>query len=205
VLNKETDLSVVATVSDPTAATAAVTRLHPRVAVIDADLDGRNGLAACAAVKSSANGTRVLLTGESENPDLLLEGVAIAVDGYATRAEPLVDLVEATRIVAGGQARIPPRMLGVLLHQLIDRRRHEDAALQRLSRLTWREKEVLGLLTEGLSREDIAGRLTISPETSRTHVQRVLTKLEVHSQLEAAALAVNCGFADRFARDGVRP
>lgn len=204
-LNSETDLSVVATVDDGATAAVAAARLHPRVVVVDSSLDGYNGLRTCTAVKANGNGARVLLTGDFENPDVLLESVEVAVDGYATRTEALADLVEATRTVASGQARIPPRMLGVLLHQLIDRRRQEHAALERLSRLSRREKEVLALLTEGLSRDDIAARLTISPETARTHVQRILTKLEVHSQLEAAAFAANCDFTGRFRRNGVDP
>jgi two-component system nitrate/nitrite response regulator NarL len=94
---------------------------------------------------------------------------------------------------------IPRRMLGALLGRLIKRRREQDEALRLMSKLTPREREILGLLSKGSDNHMIARELVISPETARTHIQKVLTKLGVHSRLEAAAFVVKNGILDELA------
>jgi two-component system nitrate/nitrite response regulator NarL len=89
-------------------------------------------------------------------------------------------------------------MLGPLLKRLIVRRREQDEALRRMSRLTRREREVLALLAEGADNDGIAQALVISPQTARTHIQNVLSKLGVHSRLEAAAFVVQNGILDEL-------
>jgi DNA-binding NarL/FixJ family response regulator len=86
---------------------------------------------------------------------------------------------------------VPPRLLAPLLKGLILRRREEDDVARRAARLTRREKEVFALLVDGHDHEKIAEALVISRATARTHVQNVLRKLEVHSRLEATALAIH--------------
>ena len=87
-------------------------------------------------------------------------------------------------------------MLGTLLRTLIERRRAHAAAVELHDRLSDREKQVLTLVAEGLDKDAIARELVISPHTARTHIQNVLTKLEVHSRLEAAALVAELAAAD---------
>jgi DNA-binding NarL/FixJ family response regulator len=108
--------------------------------------------------------------------------------GFVTRAGPLGDLITAIRSVHRGEAMVPPMMLGPLLAALIRRRREQAVVLQRISMLTRREREVLVLVCRGADSRTIAEALVISPETARTHVQNVLSKLGVHSRIEAAAL-----------------
>jgi two-component system, NarL family, nitrate/nitrite response regulator NarL len=83
------------------------------------------------------------------------------------------------------------------LDRLVRRHEEQDQALQRISKLTPRERQVLGLLAEGGDNDAIAQALIISPQTARTHVQNVLGKLGVHSRLEAAALARRHGVVKR--------
>ena len=87
-------------------------------------------------------------------------------------------------------------MLGGLLGNLIERRRRDAGATARFERLTRREREILALIARGEDRDEIADRLVISPQTARTHIQNVLTKLEVHSRIDAARFAHDHGFAD---------
>ena len=89
-------------------------------------------------------------------------------------------------------------MLGELLHTLIRRRREDDAALARFNRLSRREQEVLGLMVDGLDHQQIAAELIMSPHTARTHIQKVLEKLGVHSRLEAARFALDNNLLERF-------
>jgi DNA-binding NarL/FixJ family response regulator len=97
----------------------------------------------------------------------------------------VAELVEAIRSVSRAEISIPSRMLTGLVRQLLTRRRERNDALSRFSRLTRREREVLGCLTDGADNEAIARSLVISPETVRTHIQNILAKLGVHSRLEA--------------------
>jgi DNA-binding CsgD family transcriptional regulator len=81
-------------------------------------------------------------------------------------------------------------MLGDLLSQLVQSKERQNEVLRRISRLTRREREVLALLVEGADNDLVAQRLVISPETARTHIQNILSKLDVHSRLEALALVL---------------
>lgn len=197
------DFEVLGVVDDAAAAETTCLRLRPAVAVIDSAGGGRAAIRTCRAIKARAPRTRVLLTSEAEDPDLLVTGVQAGIDGFATREDTLADLVGAIRTVAGGEARIPPRMLGVLLRSLIERRREEEEAMERLALLTDREREVASLLVAGMNRDAIARELVISPETARTHVQRVISKLGVHSQLEAAAMLADHFDGGRFSQTGL--
>lgn len=154
----------------------------------------------CSELKASNLKTRVLVLGTSDRPDELVAAVEAGADGYVSSESALTDVVSAIRRLAIGEAWIPPSMLGALLGNLIRRRRTENAAAEKLGRLSRRERDVLAALTEGLEAQAIADRLFVSPHTVRTHVQRVLQKLEVHSRLEAVALMLD---SDQF--DGKDP
>jgi DNA-binding NarL/FixJ family response regulator len=84
--------------------------------------------------------------------------------------------------------RLPPSLVGPVLEELMQTQARAAEAQQTLSRLTARERDVLRLLAQGLGRAEIAQQLTLSPHTVRTHVQHLLAKLSLHSQLEASAL-----------------
>ena len=97
----------------------------------------------------------------------------------------------AVTTVFEGHAYIPPPLLGGLLHELVQSNRaQQPVADARFDRLSKREREVLDLLAAGKDQVGIARTLVISPQTARTHIQNVLGKLEVHSRLEAVALAL---------------
>jgi DNA-binding NarL/FixJ family response regulator len=129
----------------------------------------------------------------------LIAGLESAATGFLTKDSPLAELIEAARLVHEGETLVPRRMLGTLLSQLIRRKREQDDAVRRLNRLTRRDREILGLLAGGADNHFIARELVISPETARTHIQKVLTKLGVHSRLEAAAFALQNGLMDDLA------
>jgi DNA-binding NarL/FixJ family response regulator len=100
------------------------------------------------------------------------------------------EIVAGCHALLRGEAFVPPRLLAPLLKGLIVRRREDDGVSQRVDRLSRREKEVFELLVSGHDQRGIANELVISPATARTHLQNVLRKLEVHSRLEATALAL---------------
>jgi two-component system, NarL family, nitrate/nitrite response regulator NarL len=110
----------------------------------------------------------------------------------------MTQLIEAVRAVGRGETMIPSRMLGSLISSLVRRRRGRDRAGRIAGSLTRREREVLFLLADGADNDGIAQALVISPQTVRTHIQNVLSKLGVHSRLEAASFVIRNDLRDEL-------
>ena len=174
----------------------ALNGCRPDVVLVSTNVDGFSSLSG----RTDGPRGRSKLVGVGERPDqwTLQSVIEAGMDGYVTKDMELGSLVAAVQQVMRGEAFVPPGMLGTLLRNLIDTSRAADQALQRFMRLTRREKEVLELLVEGCSHEALADILGISPQTARTHVQNVISKLGVHSRLEAVALAVDHRLVQRL-------
>jgi DNA-binding NarL/FixJ family response regulator len=112
---------------------------------------------------------------------LLSEALDVGARGFVLKEAPLADLVRAVERVAAGEAYVDPVLAGVLV---------SSHAADQLPSLTQREREVLRLLADGLSNEEIGRRLFISPETVRTHVRKAMAKLEADTRTQAVAIAL---------------
>ena len=185
------DLSVSGTVDK-------VAARSPDVALVCADHPHWDGIKTCAEIKRLATPTRVIVIGLEADHATLISAVKAGADGYVTVADSVDDLVDAMLQVCRGESRIPPLMLGSLLRGLIELRREDDAALERFTGLGNREREVLVELAAGLDNHAIAAKLHLSPHTVRTHTQNILTKLGVHSRLEAARFVFEHDLFSRF-------
>jgi DNA-binding NarL/FixJ family response regulator len=119
----------------------------------------------------------------------LLAAVDAGCRGFLPIDAGLDDIRSAVMTISSGGAVIPPSMLGSLLRHLVQRRRVSREFEESLSSLTPRERDVYQLAARGLGREEIGTALFISPDTVRTHLQRIYAKLGVHSQVELAALS----------------
>jgi DNA-binding NarL/FixJ family response regulator len=203
VLQSEPDLDVVAETRDGLQAVAEVERTLADVALLDADLPNCDGVRTTALIRERVPGCRVLVMDREEDQATLMGALHAGASGYLTESS-MSELIDAARAIHRGETLIPQNMLGPLLAGLINHRKEQDEALRRVSRLTRREKEVLALLAEGANNGGIAQALVISPQTARTHIQNVLTKLGVHSRLEAAMLVSQNGLLKEFVGvDGV--
>lgn len=194
-LNERPGCRVVAEAGDVSTMLSATATHRPDVLLTAVDLPGPLTLLdVLGAVAERSPTTAVLVVVGRDQAGLLdaLEGGAL---GCVSRHGSVDDVHAAISTVLCGNAYVPPPLLTGLLRNLIDRRREQAAAEERYRRLSRREREVLALLGEGLGHTDIAGRLVISPQTARTHVQNVLSKLGVHSRIEAANFALHHGFS----------
>ena len=198
VLEAEPDLDVVAEARDGHQAVAEAERSQPDVVLLDAALPNCDGIRAAGLIRERVPASRVLILCEEEDDRVLVDALEAGANGFLSKGSPLSELIEAARSLFRGEILIPPRMMGSLLARLIRRRREQDEAHVRLSRLTRREQEVLRLLARGADNDGIAQALVISPQTARTHVQNVLGKLGVHSRLEAAAFVTRSGLLDEL-------
>jgi two-component system nitrate/nitrite response regulator NarL len=187
IFDAEPDLVVVAEAESGFQAVEEAGREEPDVAVLDAGLESCDAIQVVGLLHERVPGCRLLILADGEDQGTLAAAVEAGASGFHTKRAPLVDLLEATRALSRGETVIPPRMLGGLLSRLISHRHELDVAQERLARLTRRERQVLALLAEGADNDAIARTLVISPQTARTHIQNILSKLEVHSRLEATA------------------
>lgn len=193
VLDGEDDVEVVAQAADGVQAVTQADRTRPDVAVLSATLPNGDGMMAADAIVKRFPDCRVMLLSDEESLDVLIDAVQRGVCGYLSKRAPLPELLEATRAVCRGQMVVPDTMLGPLVQALVDRRRRWDESHRRLARLTPREREVLALVAEGGDNDSIAQALVISSETARTHIHNLLSKLGLHSRLEAASFVLQNG------------
>lgn len=192
------DLDVVASVDSVDRALLQADRTRPDVVVIATTFGERLDQVCNGIRRLQVPRPRILVVDGRGSQDTLLAAIEAGADGYAIGAAGLLGLRDAVLALARGECVVPPHMLGPLLRRLIDRRREAAHAAAKLDRLTQREREVLRLLVDGLDQMAVAEELVVSPETVRTHIQRILRKLDVHSRLEAVALVGRTGSADRL-------
>jgi DNA-binding NarL/FixJ family response regulator len=149
VLEAEPDLHVVGDVSDGIQAAIEARRSKPDCVLLDSGLSSRDGVSATRRIKEDVPECRVLVLAGEEDQEALIEALEAGASGYLTKESPLEELIDAVRAVYRGETLVPPRMLGGLVSGLIRRREDQEEALRRMSRLTRREREVLGLLARG--------------------------------------------------------
>jgi len=198
VLEGTDDIVVVAEAADGMQAVAEAERTRPDVALLDADLPNRDSTHTTLLIRERTPGCRVLVLGDRVDEATLARAIEFGANGFITKGSPIMELLDAVHAVHQGDTLVPPKMLGSLLQRLIHRRREQDDAIRQLSRLTRRERQVLGLLAGGADNDRIAQALVISPETARTHVQHVLSKLGMHSRLAVAAFVVSNGLVEEL-------
>jgi DNA-binding NarL/FixJ family response regulator len=195
-VERDGEFVVVAEARDGLEAAAEAEQTSPRIAVLNADLPRSDGIQTAWLIRQRVPECDVVIVSGNEDRRLLERALEVGARGFVTKSAPISELLGVMRAVERGETLIPSTMLGDLLRRLMLRRHEQDDAFRRISRLTRREREVLSLLVDGAGTEAIANELVISPQTARTHIQHILSKLGVHSRLEAAALVNEGGLRD---------
>lgn len=180
-------VDVVGLARDGREAVALAERRRPDVAVLDLNMPVMRGIEACAAIRERCPGTEVLILTVSEQEPDLYASLRVGAAGYLLKDMGPDQLIEAVLGAGRGEPLIPPSMASRLLRDLVGP--DEQTPPDPVADLSDREREVLGLLAEGLRNREIAERLVITESTVKTHVRHVLEKLRFRNRSEAAAFA----------------
>lgn len=165
----------------------AATRLRPDVVLLDIEMPG-SGIHAARVLSRSLPGTTVVMLTASEEDADLFEAVRAGAKGYLVKSAGLDDLAAELRAVLDGRPALSPALMTRILKEF---RRHRHMIPSRAhldSRLTEREREVMELLAEGRSTEEVAGSLFITATTVRVHVSSVVRKLQARDREQAVRL-----------------
>jgi DNA-binding NarL/FixJ family response regulator len=192
ILEGEPDLTVVGEAQDGDAAVALVAATEPDVLLLDVQMPGTDGLAAVQRITASGARTRVLMLTTFDLDEYVYRSMKAGASGFLLKDMPGEDIVTAVRQAArGADALLAP----ALTRRLLDRftKAPPRAASPELDRLTARERDVLGQLGRGLSNAEIAQVLFIGETTVKTHVARILMKLQLRDRVQAAIVAREVG------------
>jgi two-component system NarL family response regulator len=192
-LRHERDLLVVDVATDGETAVRAVDAHHPDVVLMDVAMPGMSGIEVTRRIKEIDPDAQVLILSGHEDPLLLARAVQAGAVGLLRKTEAVVEVASSVRRAYRGEPIHDEDELESALRRLRHRRAADADARQRLERLTPRERQILERMATGASAPDIARALGMSPHTLRTHTQNILTKLGVHSKMEALVLAIRHG------------
>ena len=193
-LEAEDDIEVVGEAANGAEAVDLTHALRPDVVLMDIRMPGMDGLAATRRITESAvlSGTRVVVLTTFDLDEYVFEAVRIGASGFLVKDTEPAELLRGLRAVAGGDALLSPGVTRRLISEFASRSRR-NAGLSALDALTDREREVVGLVGEGLSNDEIADRLVLSPATAKTHVSRAMVKLRVRDRAQLVVLAYESG------------
>jgi DNA-binding NarL/FixJ family response regulator len=191
ILDGERDLEVVGQVRDGAAAVAEARRTAPDVALLDIRMPVLDGLSAARRILADLPGTRVVILTTFDLDEYVYEALRLGAAGFLLKDAPADDIVRAVRVVAEGEAMIAPATTRRLIEEFARHRPPTSAAS--LDGLTEREREVLRAMARGLNNTEVGAALFISEGTVRTHVNRILAKLQVRDRLQAVVLAYETG------------
>ena len=196
ILNPHPDIEVVGEAADGHQAIELCRRLRPDLVMMDLKMPGMSGIEATRQVKEHSPRTVVLVLTGSEDPDHLLEALEAGAAGYLLKGAPVPEMVEATRKVLLGESPLNQEVATRLLMRLVEEAPNDAPPKEQMlpQALSPREGEVLGLMAQGHTNQQIARDLFISVSTVKKHVHSIISKLGVSDRTQAIVKAVELGW-----------
>jgi DNA-binding NarL/FixJ family response regulator len=193
-LDAKDGIEVVGDAADGHQALALARDLLPDVVLMDIRMPGLDGLEATRQIAADPRlaRVRIIILTTFELDEYLFEALRLGASGFLVKDTEPADLVAAVRAVAAGDSLLSPRLTRRLIAEFAARAKQPRRSV-RLDGLTEREREVMALAADGLSNDEIAQRLCISPATARTHVSRAMTKLAARDRAQLVVLAYETG------------
>ena len=194
-LAAEPDIEVIGDAADGEAAVELVSRLEPDVTLMDIRMPLLDGIAATRRLVEADVATKVLVLTTFDLDEYVFEALRAGASGFLLKDATAEELASAIRVVAAGESLLGPGVTRRVIDAFVRRAPAPARARpdHRLSSLTPRELEVLGLIARGLSNSAIAERLFVSEGTTKTHVSNVLAKLGLRDRVQAVVFAYEAG------------
>jgi DNA-binding NarL/FixJ family response regulator len=194
-LDVEDDLAVVGEAADGAQAVALARSAQPDVVLMDIRMPVLDGIEATReiAAMSGLERVRVLILTTYDTDAYVFEALQAGASGFLLKDSGPAELLHGIRVVAAGDALLAPKITRRLIGQFASARAAQSAGQSRLAVLTMREREILVLVGRGLSNEEIAAELVLSPATARTHVSRAMTKLGARDRAQLVVIAYQTG------------
>jgi DNA-binding NarL/FixJ family response regulator len=194
ILESEPELTVIGEAGDGEDAVACARSLRPDVVLMDIRMPVLDGIEATRRIAAAQPSTRVLILTTFGLDTYVFDALRAGASGFMLKDAPPEELVAAVRIVASGDALLAPAVTRAVVEEFARRPSSEPRQPPpELDRLTPREREVLDLLARGLSNPEICARLVISEATTKTHVARILQKLDLRDRVQAVIYAYESG------------
>lgn len=191
----EDDLELVGEAGNGHEIVDLVSRVHPDVVLMDVRMPLADGLQALARIKGDPqlSDTKVVMLTTFELDEYVFDALASGASGFLIKDSDPADFVRAIRVAAGGESLLSPSVTRRVISSFTGSRHSAHKPHPQLGELTDREREVLALVGEGLSNDEIAERLVVSPATARTHVSRAMIKLQARDRAQLVVIAYQAG------------
>jgi DNA-binding NarL/FixJ family response regulator len=194
-LANEDGIEIIGEAADGARALEVVRETRPDVVLMDIRMPELDGLAATRAISRDPEltGVRVLILSTFELDEYVFEALRSGAAGFLVKHTEPAELVHGVRVVAAGDALLSPSVTKRLVAEFASRPSRGEVTSAALAELTDREREVVVLVAQGLSNEDIAAQWVVSPATVRTHVSRAMMKLDARDRAQLVVIAYQQG------------
>jgi DNA-binding NarL/FixJ family response regulator len=193
-LGSDPDIDVVGEAANGIEALDIVGALKPDVVLMDVRMPEMDGLEATRRLLAGNPATRVLILTTFDLDEYVYEGLQAGASGFVLKDIDPAELIRAVHVIARGEALLAPSVTRRLIEEFAMRRRTGARVVPaRVAELTEREREVLTHIARGLNNDEIAGVLVISPATAKTHVSRIMSKLEARDRAQLVVIAYESG------------
>lgn len=197
-IGSEDDVECVGEAADGEAAVEVARRTRPDVVLMDIRMPAFDGLEATRRIVADPDlaATKVIVLTTFELDEYVFDALRHGASGFLLKDTPPAELLRAIRLVADGQALLSPSVTRRLVHEFVTRTPRAVTPHRHIDTLTQREREIAALVAEGLTNDEIAERLMISPATARTHVSRAMIKLGARDRAQLVVFAYQSGLVD---------
>jgi len=184
---------VVGSAADARRGIELVQELRPDVAILDITMPGLSGIDAVAPLKKASPQTKVLMASQHEGQKFVHQALQAGADGYLSKDSQPEELALAIDAVRRGDSYLSPKVAGTIMSRVVRGEPVPAGGDSALAVLTPREREVLALVGEGLSNEEIGAAMFLSPATARTHVSHAMVKLGARDRAQLVVIAYQTG------------
>jgi DNA-binding NarL/FixJ family response regulator len=194
ILDLEDDIEVIGEVADGQACLAAVAQLRPDLVLMDIRMPVMDGIAATRVITETGAGTKVLVLTTFDLDEYVYDAMRAGASGFLLKDVPREQLVAAVRMVMRDESLLAPTVTKRLIERFVTLPLPNAGIPDSLATLSSREREVFGLLAQGLSNAEIAAQLIVGEATVKTHVANILAKLGLRDRVQAVVMAYETGF-----------